>query len=190
MPCELYKRAVPLSTYNSSTVSAGTKQSSIDRKPSNATSSIFGKNVEISWTKPNLEDLVDGIIVLRKQDNGNEKPLLCDDFIADGTARTTTVNDISANVVQVGSDITDFSVTSVIDYSVPIGNYWYAVFSYNSEGYSACDVSNYVQLEGQSYVDNGDIWEEVPELWGDYEVTRYTANNDKWSVIDIDWNEY
>jgi len=190
MGCELNQRAVLLSNYNISTVSAGTKQSTIDRKPNNATSSIFGKNVEISWTKPNSKDLVDGIVVLRKMDNGNGKPLLCDDFIPDGTARTTTANDISANVVQVGSDITDLSITSIIDYNVPIGNYWYAVFSYNSEGYSLCDVSNYVELEGQSWGDNGDIWEEVPELWGDYEETRYTSNNDQWNVIDVDWNEY
>jgi hypothetical protein len=190
MSCELNQRTVLLSNYNTSTVSAGIKQSSIDRKPSNAISSIFGKNVEISWTKPNSTDLVDGVIVLRKRDNGNGKPLLCEDFIPDGSARTTTLNDISANVVQVGSDITDLSVTSTIDYNVPLGNYWYAVFSYNSEGYSICDVSNYIELEGQSYADIGDIWEEVPELWGDFEVTRYTSNNDRWDIIDIDWNEY
>lgn len=168
MSCELNQRAVLLSIYNISTVDGGTKQSTIDRRPNDATSSIFGKNVQISWTKPNSKDLVDGIIVLRKPDNGNGKPLLCDDFIPDGTVRTTTANDISANVVQVGNDITDLFITSIVDYNVPVGNYWYAVFSYNSEGYSLCDVSNYIELEGQSWEDLTEHWQDITENWNNF----------------------
>lgn len=101
-------------------------------------------NVLLTWTAPTVTTNVDGIVIARIADDGSSTQPSCDAFIAANQLRNNTAADLvsGGSVVQVGSDITDLAVTQAVDQGVPVGNYWYAAFSYNSAGYSPCDVND------------------------------------------------
>lgn len=102
-------------------------------------------NVQLSWTAPTSVSDIDGIVVLKKSVSAGTSQPSCDDFIEANKVRgASTTSDLrDSTISQVGSDITTSlgSDGSITETGASAGSYYYAVFAYNTAGYSPCDVT-------------------------------------------------
>jgi len=100
-------------------------------------------NVMLSWDAlgSSVSD-VDGIRVYRRVDGGTVPA--CTDFV--------TADAVPADGLPTGStQLTDINTgqltaTSYIDKAVPMGDYYYSIFTYNSAGFSPCATTAKVSI--------------------------------------------